>query len=206
MLLCKFCNKECKNDNSLRNHERLCRHNPDRQIPSFANSEIRARMKRSNGSIKAKEEGREYTISDKTRKKLSDSMLARTDEWHKENGKKISKTINKKVSSGDWHTSLAKHMHIDYNGVSLHGSWELKYARYLDLHEIKWIRNKDSFAYEYGGKERKYTPDFYLPDTDEYVEIKGYKTEKDDAKWSQFPKHRTLVILMEAELKEMKVL
>lgn len=29
---CKFCNKECKNDNSLRNHERLCKSNPDRDI------------------------------------------------------------------------------------------------------------------------------------------------------------------------------
>lgn len=27
---CKFCGKECKNDNSLRNHERLCPNNPDR--------------------------------------------------------------------------------------------------------------------------------------------------------------------------------
>lgn len=28
MLNCKFCNKECKSDNSLRNHERLCKQNP----------------------------------------------------------------------------------------------------------------------------------------------------------------------------------
>lgn len=28
---CYYCKKECKNDNSLRNHERLCRENPDRQ-------------------------------------------------------------------------------------------------------------------------------------------------------------------------------
>jgi hypothetical protein len=31
MLLCKFCNKEGKNKNSLSNHERLCKLNPDRQ-------------------------------------------------------------------------------------------------------------------------------------------------------------------------------
>ena len=28
---CKFCNKECKNKNSLRNHERLCKLNPNHQ-------------------------------------------------------------------------------------------------------------------------------------------------------------------------------
>lgn len=31
MLNCNFCKRECKNDNSLRNHERLCKTNPNRQ-------------------------------------------------------------------------------------------------------------------------------------------------------------------------------
>ena len=30
--ICKYCGKICKNDNSLRNHERLCKENPNRQI------------------------------------------------------------------------------------------------------------------------------------------------------------------------------
>lgn len=84
--------------------------------------------------------------------------------------------------------------------MDLHGSWELKYAQYLDEHRIKWIRNKDSFSYEFEGKERKYTPDFYLIDSDEYIEVKGYKTAKDLAKWDQFPPHRKLTVLMKAEL------
>lgn len=29
MLKCQFCNKNCKNENSLRNHERMCPVNPD---------------------------------------------------------------------------------------------------------------------------------------------------------------------------------
>jgi very-short-patch-repair endonuclease len=33
--ICKYCGKECKNDNSLRNHERLCRLNPNRQQPNI---------------------------------------------------------------------------------------------------------------------------------------------------------------------------
>ena len=33
-LECQFCGKECKNANSLRNHERLCKKNPDRQFPA----------------------------------------------------------------------------------------------------------------------------------------------------------------------------
>lgn len=35
MLVCKYCGKECKNANSLRNHERLCRYNPNKQISNL---------------------------------------------------------------------------------------------------------------------------------------------------------------------------
>lgn len=33
---CRHCSKECKNENSLRNHERLCKKNPDRQQSSWS--------------------------------------------------------------------------------------------------------------------------------------------------------------------------
>lgn len=33
--ICKYCKKECKNCNSLRNHERLCKYNPNRQESPF---------------------------------------------------------------------------------------------------------------------------------------------------------------------------
>jgi hypothetical protein len=97
-------------------------------------------------------------------------------------------------------------MHVNYNGVDLHGSWELAYAQYLDKNSIRWLRNKDSFSYFYGGKSRRYTPDFYLIDSDEYVEIKGYKTEKDSAKWEQFPSHRKLIVMMKKELSEIGII
>lgn len=211
MLLCKFCQKECKNPNSLRNHERLCKNNPARQNTPFQSLEFQKNKIRTGGGtnqfIKAKLMGLEKPIvTQETRDKMRKIMISRTDEWNKENGRKISKTINEKVANGEWHTSLANHMHIEYKGIDLHGSWELKYAQYLDSNNIRWIRNKDSFNYEFEGKSRKYTPDFYLPDTDQYIEIKGYKTDKDEEKWSQFPKHRNLVVLMEKELKEMKIL
>lgn len=33
--VCQYCGKTCKNPNSLRNHERLCKSNPNRQKPSM---------------------------------------------------------------------------------------------------------------------------------------------------------------------------
>ena len=52
---------------------------------------------------------------------------------------------------------------------------ELKFAILLDEHNINWIKNTSkAFPYvDENGKNRKYYPDFYLPDYDWWVEIKG---------------------------------
>lgn len=35
--------------------------------------------------------------------------------------------------------------------------------------------------------DRTYYPDFYLPQDDLFIEVKGYETERDRAKWRDFP-------------------
>lgn len=210
MLVCKYCCQEKKNDNSLRNHERLCKFNPNRQFTHFSNKQFQKNNKgrgKDNQYTKAKKLGLPAPqVSKEIRNKLSIIMKNRPKELTQSIGKKASNTIQKKVIEGTWHTSLAKHMHISYKGIDLHGNWELKYAQYLDSCGIEWIRNTDSFEYEYGGKKRRYTPDFYLPKIDKYIEIKGYKTKKDDAKWNQFPKHRILEVLMKEDLEKLKII
>ena len=61
------------------------------------------------------------------------------------------------------------------------GTWELKYADYLTSKNIYWIR-KVYLKYEKDGIKKTYTPDFYLPDTEEYIEIKGFFSEEDKIK------------------------
>lgn len=200
MCVCKFCAKLCKNQNSLRNHERMCKSNPDRQNSSEWNNK-NGNLGKSNQYVKAKENGVICNVPEHVIQKLTEANASRTKEWHAENGKRISATINEKVKAGTWHTSLAKKMHISYNGIGLHGSWELRYAKFLDSKNIQWLRNKESFVYEFEGKVRRYTPDFYLPETCEYIEIKGYKTPKDDAKWSYFPSEKKLKVLLRHDLK-----
>lgn len=56
------------------------------------------------------------------------------------------------------------------------------------------IRN----AFHIFDRERKYIPDFYLPNIQCYVEIKGWKTKKDEAKWRDFPEN--LLILSGSDL------
>lgn len=67
------------------------------------------------------------------------------------------------------------------------GGWEEKVAKYLDDKKIVWNRPKQGIRYYFENKEHYYFPDFYLQNLDLYIEVKGMKTEKDDAKWKQFP-------------------
>lgn len=214
MLKCKYCQKECKSKVALAQHEIRCKQNPNRIISYFMTyehqlklTEIRKQNGCQNQYTKAKRLGLPKPIcSEETRKKLSDRMKSRPKDFAKKIGKKISETVNEKVKAGIWHTSLAKRMHYNYKGNDLHGKWELAYAQWLDKQNIKWIRNKQHFDYIFENKKRRYTPDFYLPDTDEYIEIKGYETDKDRAKWSQFPKDKTLKVYKQKELKQLNII
>lgn len=57
-----------------------------------------------------------------------------------------------------------------YRGINMRSNWEINYAKYLDNHNIIWTYESKTF--DLG--DTTYTPDFYLPETNEYVEIKGY--------------------------------
>lgn len=92
-----------------------------------------------------------------------------------------------------------------YKDAILQGTWELRFAIWCDNHNIKWAKNKESFDYIYKGQKHKYFPDFYLPVLDIYIEIKGYKIERDDFKWSQFPKDKSLVVINSYNFKSLGI-
>ena len=91
-----------------------------------------------------------------------------------------------------------------YNGVWLDSTWEIKYAKHLDSKGIAWHRPTERFPYVFDGQQKNYIPDFWLPEIESYVEIKGYTTPRDEAKWAQFPKK--LLVLKKQELVQMGVL
>lgn len=70
---------------------------------------------------------------------------------------------------------------------------------WFDSNSIEWVRNKKSFPYTLD-RERRYTPDFFLPNVGCYVEVKGWTTPKDEAKWRDFPKELPLLILRGEDL------
>lgn len=96
-------------------------------------------------------------------------------EWFKQmskklKGKKRSVTICKNIAEGNRRATQQGKSKYFYNGVFFKSIYELKFAQGLDRDGIKW---------EYVPKVFKlphkiiYTPDFYLPEFDKWVEVKG---------------------------------
>lgn len=56
--ICRYCGKECINTNSLKNHERLCKENPNRQILHVRDNLYSYRQKVKNGEVKYHSIGR----------------------------------------------------------------------------------------------------------------------------------------------------
>jgi len=134
------------------------------------------------------------------------SGLGQTAEKEKERCQKISESINKRYAAG-WLPKAGRCKKIEYNSqiagkIMVDGTWELKTAQSLDEWAFYWQRNKNRFIYYFDGKYRFYTPDFFIKDLECYIEVKGYATEKDRAKWLYFP-HK-LIVLRKNEIYGMK--
>ena len=57
-------------------------------------------------------------------------------------------------------------------------SLEADYARYCDAIGKKYIYEHKTFKVDYGNKTKIYTPDFYHPDEDKYVETKAVRRDR----------------------------
>ena len=80
-------------------------------------------------------------------------------------------------------------------------TWEVACARRLDALNIRWIRNP-GIKLKYitrGKKTRNYIPDFYLPDHDVYIEVKGYWTDAARHKMNDVQtRHPVKIIILES--------
>jgi hypothetical protein len=95
--------------------------------------------------------------------------------------------------------------YIKYKDIWMHSSYEVAYAKYLDENHIKW--QYESKAFDLGNCT--YTPDFYLPKSDTYAEIKGYWRDDAKKKFNLFKKLYPKVkieVLIEKKLKILYIL
>jgi hypothetical protein len=201
---CKFCDKKCKNDNSLRNHERLCKKNPNKQI--IVSNFIEYNKKRKDLGIKgcnqytkARELGLpKPIISNETRKKISENSKKRkyTEEDKIKHSEIMKRVVELHPDSYTKNNVVGRVKNIEYNGVKLKGSWELIVVKWFDENDIEWEHETKYFEYEWEGS-RRYYPDFYLPKFNLFIEVKGYETERDGEKWKSVP---NLIVLKKNEI------
>jgi hypothetical protein len=126
-------------------------------------------------------------------KKISENLKLKIPKKHTEETKLLLSKIMKDRYENGWESTAGRTKKLDYEShvagkIKVDGNWELKVAIYLDDIGVKWIRNKKRFDYfnSLKNKMSTYCPDFYVYDWDIFIEVKGYKTELDDIKWSQF--------------------
>lgn len=80
----------------------------------------------------------------------------------------IARSINNKGGRSKWY---------EVDGRKVQGTYERDLALFFETKGICWIKpttSNHSFTYEMDGKIKTYTPDFYLYENDQYVEVKGY--------------------------------
>jgi hypothetical protein len=95
--------------------------------------------------------------------------------------------------------------------ITVQGTYELKYAQYLNSQCINWKRDKTiNLQYKLDKDDiiRNYYPDFYLIDTQEYIEIKGYFYPKDIEKMKKVKEqhmNKKIIILFYEDLKNIGI-
>ena len=94
---------------------------------------------------------------------------------------------------------------IKYKNIYMRSSWEVGFAKWLDAFDINW--QYESKTFNLGNYT--YTPDFYLPDFNYYIEIKGWLTNISKIKLNLFKKQYPdikLKILRKEDLKFLNIL
>lgn len=201
---CSFCNKSFKTRNAKNSHLGFCDFNPKKTVhPGF-------KRKGKDHPMFGKKGNNQFTknpnlkMSEETKNKISEKN--KNQNWSKERLKNHSKimkeTVAKNPESYCHGNKNGRTKIYELNGFKLRGTWELEVAKYLTNNKIKWTNKiQKPFSYIWNNSERMYFPDFYLKDYNVYIEVKGFKTERDDAKWNSVD---NLIVLMKNEINQIK--
>lgn len=122
-----------------------------------------------------------------------------TDEKRKEHSDLMKKIVKEKPDSYSIKNVSGRVKNFIYNNTVLKGSWEVKIAELLDNNDIVWTNKITPIPYFWKNDWHLYFPDFYLPDFDLYIEVKGYQRERDVIKWSFLKK--PLLVIKKIEIK-----
>ena len=150
ILICSYCSRVCKNLNSLRNHERLCKENPNRQMSNLG-CLIKKGHKGSNQFTKAKE------LGVKVESKLKGRESPFKGKQHSEESKKkTSDTMKRKIVEG---TFIVPYKRNHSSKVSFPEKYFMEALKDLPV----------KYNYQVG----LYQLDFAIPEKKVYIEIDG---------------------------------
>jgi very-short-patch-repair endonuclease len=172
MLLCRFCDKECKSANSLRNHERLCKSNPDKQESGF--KKYNETGLRWNSGLTKETDDRVLQNSIKTsealKKKFASGvkLYAHTDEYW---------TPERRKEKSDWR----KQLHIDH--PEMHPNRKLAGNRHKMTYPERVAYDhltKSGVIFEHQKKVLKYFPDFVIGNIIIEIDGENWHNEEED--------------------------
>ena len=201
-LSCKYCNKLCKNENSLVQHECRCKQNPNRikivnNLDSYNHNPNHHAW---NKGLTKETDARVLKSSITYRENFLLGKHKVNIHRKTEEEKEIIRKQKLELCAKQGTNLCGKGKRGYYKGYYCQSSWELAYVIYQLEHNVAFIRNKEGFKYILEGIERSYFPDFYLIDDDTYVEIKGYYDNKTKEKEKQFPANKKLQVLKYEEM------
>ncbi len=183
-LNCIYCNKLCKNKNSLAQHECRCNKNPNKIAVVVTNSG-RSHTAWNRGLTKETDE-RVAKASEAIKRRHEAGLYDYSKNKHTQETKEKIRQQKLALCAQQGTNLCGKGLRGYYKGYYCQSSWELAYVIYNLEHNIVFERNKKCFKYILDGIERSYFPDFYIPATDTYIEIKGYYDRKTKEKEKQF--------------------
>ena len=190
---CKYCGKECKNLNSLRNHERLCKENPNRETSNLIIYYSKNQdAKRGNRYTKAKEKGIKYIDKPETLEKLSNSFknhkhTSTTKEKISRSRKKYLEEYPEKIPWKLNHSSKISYPEKYFLELFKKENIDLQYHKQVGLYELDFYNDKLKKYVEIDG-EQHYTPEMIKHDKirSDYLYSLGWKELR--IRWKEYKK------------------
>ncbi len=121
----------------------------------------------------------------------------KTDKYKEEQSERMLQVVKDNPDSYSANNVCGRNKKVTYNNESYQSTWEVIVAKYFDMFQIPFERIVEPIEYYWDGKIRNYFPDFYIRQWDIYIEVKGYETERDRAKWSALD---NLIVLKDKEI------
>ena len=119
-------------------------------------------------------------------------------------------TLNPMTNQSNPYSRTKSGKRKDLNNTFFRSAWEANIARYYNYIGIKWQFEPKTFIFSNITRGSvSYTPDFYLPDEDKWVEVKGWMDGKSKTKLKRFKEqypeeYKKLQLITEKEYNEIK--